>query len=114
MVHLHLKDLTLYCPFDMDKLNLIKTLAKLTNLEELNLPKTCFTFKEFAWLSSKLEGVKGLDAFLTYYKDFRRDIHMFVILGSDMVDVEDEVPYVEEYNYLKEEYKTLETPPIDE
>ncbi len=110
----NLKCLSLYCPFNIEKSNLINTFAKLTNLEQLNLPKTCFTFKEFAWLSSKLEGVKGLDAFLTYYKDHSRDVHMFVIIGSDTVDVEDEVPYVEEYNFLKQEYKNLLNPPIEE
>ena len=109
----NLKQLSIYSHFDIDKYTLLNFFASLSSLTELNLPKDCFTFKQFAWLSSKLEGVKGLSAFLNYYKNFQKDIIMFVIIGSDTPDVEDETPLVEEYEYLKEEYKKVNKPPIE-
>ena len=50
---------------------------------------------------------------LNYYKDHQRDVNMFIIIGSDTPDVEDETLLAEEYEYLKEEYKNVSEPPIE-
>lgn len=108
-----LEQLSLYCNFSSDKLELLSLFSSLKNIKSLNLPNDLFTFNQFAWLSSKLEQVKGLGPILSYYADRSKDVTMFTVVGYDQPDVQDELPIIESFNKLKVENKDKILPPAN-
>ena len=84
--------------------------SKLTNLEVLNLVKNHFTFKEFAFLKSKLNNTKGIDCVYHLGKDPSNEKVYAIIIGEDKPDLiyledEDIQKYQDEYNALIDLYK---------
>ena len=105
-----LKELSLFTLNNLDKEKDLKELSELTNLEYLRLPKDYFTFKEFAYLKSKLINTKGLDCIYHIAKDPSNELVYYIVIGKDkedflyLKDVNYNV-FIDEYNKLIEEYK---------
>ena len=105
-----LKELSLFTLNNLDKEKDLKELSELTNLEYLRLPKDYFTFKEFAYLKSKLINTKGLDCIYHIAKDPSNELVYYIVIGKDkedflyLKDIDYNV-FIDEYNKLIEEYK---------
>ena len=105
-----LKELSLFTLNNLDKEKDLKVLSELTNLEYLRLPKDYFTFKEFAYLKSKLINTKGLDCIYHIAKDPSNELVYYIVIGKDkedflyLKDIDYNV-FIDEYNKLIEEYK---------
>lgn len=105
-----LKELSLFILNNLDKEKDLKVLSELTNLEYLRLPKDYFTFKEFAYLKSKLINTKGLDCIYHIAKDPSNELVYYIVIGKDkedflyLKDIDYNV-FIDEYNKLIEEYK---------
>ena len=105
-----LKELSLFTLNNLDKEKDLKVLSELTNLEYLRLPKDYFTFKEFAYLKSKLINTKGLDCIYHIAKDPSKELVYYIVIGKDkedflyLKDIDYNV-FIDEYNKLIEEYK---------
>ena len=105
-----LKELSLFTLNNLDKEKDLKELSELTNLEYLRLPKDYFTFKEFAYLKSKLINTKGLDCIYHIAKDPSKKLVYYIVIGKDkedflyLKDIDYNV-FIDEYNKLIEEYK---------
>lgn len=105
-----LKELSLFTLNNLDKEKDLKVLSELTNLEYLRLPKDYFTFKEFAYLKSKLINTKGLDCIYHIAKDPSNELVYYIVIGKDkedflyLKDVNYNV-FIDEYNKLIEKYK---------
>ena len=105
-----LKELSLFTLNNLDKEKDLNILCELTNLEYLRLPKDYFTFKEFAYLKSKLINTKGLDCIYHIAKDPSKKLVYYIVIGKDkedflyLKDVNYNV-FIDEYNKLIEEYK---------
>ena len=106
----NLKELSLFTLNNLDKEKDLKELSELTNLEYLRLPKDYFTFKEFAYLKSKLINTKGLDCIYHIAKDPSNELVYYIVIGKDkedflyLKDIDYNV-FIDEYNKLIEEYK---------
>ena len=106
----NLKELSLFTLNNLDKEKDLNILSELTNLEYLRLPKDYFTFKEFAYLKSKLINTKGLDCIYHIAKDPSNELVYYIVIGKDkedflyLKDVNYNV-FIDEYNKLIEEYK---------
>ena len=106
----NLESLTLHILKSDDVKKDLIALSKLTSLDELNLTKNYFTFKEFAFLKSRLTNVKGIDCVYHLGKDPSNERVYAIIIGEDKPDLiylddEDIGKYQEEYNKLIELYK---------
>lgn len=105
-----LKELSLFTLNNLDKEKDLNILCELTNLEYLRLPKDYFTFKEFAYLKSKLINTKGLDCIYHIAKDPSKKLVYYIVIGKDkedflyLKDIDYNV-FIDEYNKLIEEYK---------
>jgi hypothetical protein len=105
-----LKELSLFTLNNLDKEKDLKVLSELTNLEYLRLPKDYFTFKEFAYLKSKLINTNGLDCIYHIAKDPSNELVYYIVIGKDkedflyLKDIDYNV-FIDEYNKLIEEYK---------
>lgn len=105
-----LKELSLFTLNNLDKEKDLNILCELTNLEYLRLPKDYFTFKEFAYLKSKLINTKGLDCIYHIAKDPSKELVYYIVIGKDkedflyLKDIDYNV-FIDEYNKLIEEYK---------
>ena len=105
-----LKELSLFTLNNLDKEKDLNILCELTNLEYLRLPKDYFTFKEFAYLKSKLINTKGLDCIYHIAKDPSNELVYYIVIGKDkedflyLKDIDYNV-FIDEYNKLIEEYK---------
>ena len=105
-----LKELSLFTLNNLDKEKDLNILSELTNLEYLRLPKDYFTFKEFAYLKSKLINTKGLDCIYHIAKDPSKELVYYIVIGKDkedflyLKDIDYNV-FIDEYNKLIEEYK---------
>lgn len=105
-----LKELSLFTLNNLDKEEDLKVLSELTNLEYLRLPKDYFTFKEFAYLKSKLINTKGLDCIYHIAKDPSNELVYYIVIGKDkedflyLKDIDYNV-FIDEYNKLIEKYK---------
>lgn len=105
-----LKELSLFTLNNLDKEEDLKVLSELTNLEYLRLPKDYFTFKEFAYLKSKLINTNGLDCIYHIAKDPSNELVYYIVIGKDkedflyLKDIDYNV-FIDEYNKLIEEYK---------
>lgn len=105
-----LKELSLFTLNNLDKEKDLNILCELTNLEYLRLPKDYFTFKEFAYLKSKLINTKGLDCIYHIAKDPSKELVYYIVIGKDkedflyLKDIDYDV-FIDEYNKLIEEYK---------
>lgn len=105
-----LKELSLFTLNNLDKEKDLNILSELTNLEYLRLPKDYFTFKEFAYLKSKLINTKGLDCIYHIAKDPSKKLVYYIVIGKDkedflyLKDIDYNV-FIDEYNKLIEEYK---------
>lgn len=106
----NLKELSLFTLNNLDKEKDLKELSELTNLEYLRLPKDYFTFKEFAYLKSKLINTNGLDCIYHIAKDPSNELVYYIVIGKDkedflyLKDIDYNV-FIDEYNKLIEEYK---------
>lgn len=106
----NLKELSLFILNNLDKEKDLNILSELTNLEYLRLPKDYFTFKEFAYLKSKLINTNGLDCIYHIAKDPSNELVYYIVIGKDkedflyLKDVNYNV-FIDEYNKLIEEYK---------
>lgn len=106
----NLKELSLFTLNNLDKEKDLKVLSELTNLEYLRLPKDYFTFKEFAYLKSKLINTNGLDCIYHIAKDPSNELVYYIVIGKDkedflyLKDIDYNV-FIDEYNKLIEEYK---------
>ena len=106
----NLKELSLFVLDNLDKEKDLIVLSELTNLEYLRLPKDYFTFKEFAYLKSKLINTKGLDCIYHIAKDPSNELVYYIVIGKDkedflyLKDIDYNV-FIDEYNKLIEEYK---------
>ena len=105
-----LKELSLFTLNNLDKEKDLNILSELTNLEYLRLPKDYFTFKEFAYLKSKLINTKGLDCIYHIAKDPSKKLVYYIVIGKDkedflyLKDIDYNV-FIDEYNKLIEKYK---------
>ena len=90
-------------------------LSKLSKLENLYLPEGYFTFEQFAWLSSKLANVKGLEPIWEY--ESLQDEPMWSVIGKKQPKAlkkrESRDEYEAKFYALVAKYKTRENPPMD-
>lgn len=108
----NLKNLTIYILENENKKEDLKALSQLTNLENLKLPRTYFTFSEFAWLKSRLTNTSGIGAIYHIGKDPANEKVYSIIIGKDKPEIlyYDDVDYKiynDEYDELIAKYTNL-------
>ena len=115
----NLENLDLFTGKKKDKKDDLLSLANLKNIKEIKLTKNYFTFKQFAWLSSKLPGVKGIGCIHKWKYDKRIEADTYTINGTRMAwEFKDRTgkeieKYLRKFDKLVEEYKNQDIPPID-
>ena len=111
-----LKVLELDCGLPEDSSSTLLTFSRLTGLESISVPSDAFTLAQFAWLSAKLPGVKGLEPI--------RDSNVWIdspavrcVIGKENPQCNGDASLISRYesafNALKEEYGTRDNPPDD-
>ena len=111
-----LKNLSLFINENENKEKDLLDLSLLTNLEKLHLPKSYFSFNQFAWLKSKLSNTKNLDSIYHIAKDPANEKIYAVIIGKDKPDFiyddgSDFISFINEYKSLIDKYKNQDFPP---
>lgn len=112
----NLKVLKLWIEPIKDNYNNLVALSKLTDLQEIYLPKHYFTFMQFAYLKSKLKAVKGLEVFREF-RNRQQERYEFMRIGSDtpreFIPMSEELMEIDrkEFNMLVEEFENIDTPP---
>jgi len=99
-----------------DNYSNLVALSKLTELEEIYLPKHYFTFAQFAYLKSKLKKAKGLSPFREF-RNRQKDRFEYMRVGSEtpreFVPMSKELYDIDvaEYEMLAKEFENIDTPP---
>ena len=112
----NLKNLTLFVLENSDKEKDLKDLAKLTDLENLYMPREYFTFEQFAWLKSRLVNTSGIGSIYYLAKDPANERIVAMIIGKNQPywlydDGTDYKSYQDKFASLIEKYKGEENPP---
>ena len=93
-------------------------LSKLENIKEIHLPKNYFYFNQYAWLSSKLNNVKGIGCINKIEYDHANEMDSYIINGSRkpwrILEIQQQKldKYQKEFNKLIEYYKGINEPPL--
>jgi hypothetical protein len=113
----HLEELTLLVKKKKDKSKDLISLSKLNNIKKIELTKNYFYFNQYAWLSSKLPGVKGIGCYKVEY-DHANEMDGYIINGSRMCwyirgfEKAKLRRYISKFDNLVEMYKNEENPPL--
>ena len=114
----NLKVLDLFVKKKKNKKEDLLALAKLTNIKEIHLPKNYFFFNQYAWLSSKLNNVKGIGCIYKMEYDHANEMDGYIINGSRMcwyIRENEQAKlnkYLRKFNKLVENYKNQKEPPL--
>lgn len=113
----NLKELTLLIGNKKDKNSDLISLAKLSKLKYIELPKNYFFFNQYAWLTSKLPNTRGLGCYRVEY-DHANEMDGYIINGSRMCwdvkgfEKEKLNKYIKRFDKLVGKYSNDEYPPI--
>ena len=114
----NLKVLDLFVKKKKNKKEDLLALAKLTNIKEIHLPKNYLFFNQYAWLSSKLNNVKGIGCIYKMEYDHANEMDGYIINGSRMcwyIKENEQAKlnkYLRKFNKLVESYKNQKEPPL--
>ena len=108
----NLKNLSLFILDNDNKDKDLQDLSKLTNLDKLFLPKDYFTFKQFAFLKSRLVNTSNIDSIYHLAKDPSNEKVYYIVIGKDKEDFlyYEDVDYnvfIKEYNELVNQFKKV-------
>lgn len=114
----NLKILDLFIKKKKNKKDDLIALSNLTNIKEIHLPKNYFFFNQYAWLSSKLNDVKGIGCINKMEYDHANEMNGYIINGSRMcwyIKENEKTKlnkYLKEFNRLVDFYKNQKEPPL--
>ena len=113
----NLKILDLFVGKKKEKKDDLISLAHLSNVEKITLPKNYFTFSQYAWLNSKLTNVKGIGCIKEERWNKLIEKNEYTINGTRMAwEFKDYWgngidKYVNKFNNLVKLYKNEDIPP---
>ena len=113
----NLEELTLLVKKKKDKSKDLISLSKLNTIKKIELTKNYFYFNQYAWLSSKLPGVKGIGCYKVEY-DHANEMDGYIINGSRMCwyirgyEKAKLRRYISKFDKMVEMYKNKENPPL--